>query len=151
MQSCTRYLDGKKFETLIGGHRIVSDQPVSGGGTDAGVTPPELLLASLGACAGHYAAEYLRTRSLPLTGLQVHVSAEKGTQPARLASFRIEVDIERLDERHRQGLLRAVQACLIHNTLTRIPVIEVEISSATQAVSLRGCTALAGGASVASL
>src|ERR1700686_4627360 len=80
MQSCTRYLDGKKFETLIGGHRIVCDQPVSNGGTDAGVTPPELLLASLGACAGHYAAEYLRARSLSLTGLAVYVSADKGTQ-----------------------------------------------------------------------
>ena len=131
MQSCTRYLDGKKFETLIGGHRIVCDQHVAEGGTDAGVTPPELLLASLGACAGHYAAEYLRARSLPLTGLQVHVSAEKGTQPARLASFHVEVDVADMEEKHRQGLLRAVKACLIHNTLTRVPAIEVEISDAS--------------------
>ena len=135
MESCTRYLDGKKFETLIGEHRIVSDQRVSEGGTDAGVTPPELLLASLGSCAGHYAAEYLRARSLPLTGLQVHVSAEKGKQPARLDSFRIEVDIPGLDERHQQGLLRAVKACLIHNTLTTVPSIEVEISDTTKALS----------------
>jgi uncharacterized OsmC-like protein len=142
MQSCTRYLDGKKFETLIGGHRIVCDQHVSDGGTDAGVAPPELLLASLGTCAGHYAAEYLRARSLPLAGLQVHVSAEKGTQPARLASFRVEVDVLGIEERHRQGLLHAVKACLIHNTLTRIPAIEVEIHGATQALSPRGCTVL---------
>ncbi len=65
MQSYTRYLNGKKFETIVGRHRIVTDQPVSGGGTDAGPSPPELLLTSLGACAGHYAAEYLNTRSLP--------------------------------------------------------------------------------------
>src|SRR5437899_3969662 len=115
MQSCTRYLDGKKFETLIGGHRIVCDQPASAGGTDAGATPPELLLASLGSCAGHYAAEYLRTRSLPLTGLHVYVSAEKAAQPARLGSFRIEVDLPGVEERHRLGLERAVKACLIHN------------------------------------
>ena len=51
----------------IGEHRIICDQYVSDGGhgNDEGVTPPELLLASLGACAGHYAAEYLRARSLP--------------------------------------------------------------------------------------
>ncbi len=143
MQSCTRYLNGKKFETLIGGHRIICDQPISEGGADAGVSPPELLLASLGACAGHYAAEYLRARSLPLTGLQVHVSAEKGTQPARLASFRVEVDITGLEERHQQGLLRAVKACLIHNTLTKTSRIEVEVSDTTQALSSRGCTAVA--------
>src|ERR1700722_18960141 len=92
MQSCTRYLEGKKFESLIGGHRIVSDQPMSEGGTGAGLAPPELLLASLGSCAGYYAMEYLRTRSLPTEGLHVYVTAEKDERPARLASFRIEVD-----------------------------------------------------------
>jgi uncharacterized OsmC-like protein len=137
MQSCTRYLDGKKFETVIGIHRIVTDQRVSEGGADAGVTPPELLLASLGSCAGHYAAEYLRARSLPLTGLQVHVFAEKGTRPARVASFRIDVDVPGLDETHRQGLLRAVKACLIHNTLTMVPAIEVEISDTSQVLCPR--------------
>jgi putative redox protein len=127
MQSCTRYLNGKKLENAVGRHRIISDQPVSEGGTDAGPTPPELLLASLGACAGHYAVEYLRARSLPLTGLEIRVFAEKGTHPARLASFRIEVGLPEIEDRHRQGLLRAVKACLIHNTLTTSPAVEVEV------------------------
>ena len=97
---------------------------------DAGATPPELLLASLGACAGHYALEYLRARSLPLTGLEIDVVAEKGTNPARLASFRVEVKLPELEERHKQGLERAVKACLIHNTLKTTPEVEVEVSVA---------------------
>jgi len=132
MQSCTWYLDGKKFETLIDGHRIVTDQPASEGGTCAGPTPPELLLASLGACAGHYAAEYLRARSLPVAGLHVYVTAEKEGRPTRLSSFRMEVDVPRIDERQRQGVLRAVKTCLIHNTLMAAHPIEVEVSGATQ-------------------
>jgi len=130
MQSQTRYIEGKKFETRIGVHRVICDQPVSEGGSDAGMTPPELLLASLGACAGHYAAEYLRTRSLPLAGLSVQVSAEKLAQPARLGSFHVKVDAGHVDERHRQGLLRAVKTCLIHNTLATTPAIEIEIIDA---------------------
>ena len=47
MQVCTRYLDGKKFESLLGNHWIVTDQPAAEGGTGAGPTPPELLLAAL--------------------------------------------------------------------------------------------------------
>lgn len=143
MESCTRYLDGKKFETLLDGYRIVTDQPTSECGTGAGLTPPELLLASLASCAGHYTAEYVPTRSLPLTGLHVHASANKGTQPPRLAFFRVEVDVPGLEARHCQGILRAVRACLIHNTLMAAPTIEVEVSAATQDVSLRGCTAVA--------
>ena len=41
------------------------------------MTPPEFMLASLGACAGYYAAEYLRARSLSTEGLEVRVTAEK--------------------------------------------------------------------------
>lgn len=117
------------FETMVGRHRIVTDQPVPGGGTDAGPTPPELLLASLGACAGHYAVEYLRARSLPPAGLEIRVTAEKGASPARLASFLVEVLVPGLDERHRPGLLRAVKACLIHNTLLTNPHVEVEMAA----------------------
>jgi putative redox protein len=133
MQSCTWYLDGKRFESLTGGHRIVSDQAASEGGAGAGPTPPELLLASLGACAGHYAAEYLRARSLPVTGLHVYVAAEKDERPTRLSSFRIEVDVPaNIDERQRLGVLRAVKTCLIHNTLVTAPAIEVKVSGAAQ-------------------
>jgi putative redox protein len=128
MRSCTRHLDGKRFETIVGRHRIITDQPVSAGGTDGGPTPPELLLASLGACAGHYAVEYLCARSLPLSGLEISVLAQKATNPTRLASFCVEVGLPGIGERHKQGLLRAVKACLIHNTLEAGPVIEVEVS-----------------------
>jgi len=128
MQSITRHLDGKTFETTVGAHRIITDQPISQGGANAGPTPPELLLASLGACAGHYAVEYLRARSLPLTDLEIRVSAAKGTDPARLASFHVEVTLPGIDERHQQGLLRAVKTCLIHNTLKTTPAIELAVS-----------------------
>ena len=129
MTSYTRHLNGKKFETIVGAHRIVTDQPIAGGGTDAGPTPPELLLASLGSCAGHYAVEYLQTRSLSAEDLEIRVAAAKGTSPARLASFRIEVNVPGIDERHQQGLLRAVKTCLIHNTLLTGPSLEVVVTA----------------------
>jgi putative redox protein len=135
MTSYTRYLNGKKFETIVGAHRIITDQPVAGGGTNAGPTPPDLLLASLGACASHYAVEYLHARSLDAAELEIRVSAAKGTGPARLASFRIDVNVPGIDERHQQGLLRAVKACLIHNTLLTAPTFEVVVT-ATQALSV---------------
>jgi putative redox protein len=90
------------------------------------MTPPEFLLASLGTCAGFYALQYLRTRSLSTEGLAVQVSAEKETSPARLDRFRIEVKTGELSAGHHEGLLRAVHACLIHNTLLARPEITIE-------------------------
>jgi len=128
MEAIIRYTDGVKFETECRGIKVLCDQPRAGGGEDAGLSPPELLLASLGTCAGYYALQYLKTRSLPTDGLQVRVSAEKAVNPARLGSFRIEVTAPVDDERHREGLLRAIKSCLVHNTLLHQPQIDTVIS-----------------------
>jgi len=130
MEAIINYLDNVKFEVNARRHRIVCDQPPENKGTDEGMTPPELMLASLGTCAGYYAAEYLRARSLPTTGLKVRVSAEKLFKPARLDSFRIEVTIPAgLGPQHEEGVMRAVKLCLIHNTLLSSPKIETVIQT----------------------
>jgi uncharacterized OsmC-like protein len=125
MEVTIHHLDTVRFEAQARGHRLISDQPTAVGGSDTGMTPPELLLASLGTCAGYYAVEYLKARSIPSTGLEIKVTAEKATQPARLASFHIDVSMPGLDDRHEEGLLRAVHKCLIHNTLVQTPAIEI--------------------------
>ncbi len=125
MEITVTHLSGMKFEASTRGHKIVCDQPAGGQGTDAGMTPPEFLLASLGTCVGYYAAEYLRARSLPMDGLKVRVWAEKVQGPARLDGFRIEIEAPDLaDEKHRAGVLRAAKSCLIHSTLANPPAIE---------------------------
>jgi putative redox protein len=130
MELIVNYIGGVQFEIQARGHRVVCDQPVEGGGADAGLTPPEFLLASLGSCAAYYAAQYLRTRSLPVEGLEVKVSAEKSLGPARLASFRIQVRVPGLeDEKHRAGVLRAAKSCLIHNTLLQPAAIELVLDT----------------------
>lgn len=129
MEISVQYSGGVQFTATTRGHRVVCDQPVENSGSDQGMTPPEFLLVSLGTCAGYYAAEYLRTRGLAADGLQIKVSAEKAKQPARLGSFRIEVITPELGEQHRAGVLRAVKACLIHNTLLNAPAIEVVVEA----------------------
>ena len=103
---------------------MVCDQPPSNGGADEGPTPPEFLLISLGTCAGFYAAQYLKNHGLPQDGLEVAVSAEKLPAPARLGKFRIEVHVPGIPSDHEAGVLRAVNACLIKNTLAQPPEIE---------------------------
>ena len=57
-----------QFQIKTRGHSVVSDPPAGSGGFDEGMTPPELLLASLGACAGLGAAQYLRKNKLATEG-----------------------------------------------------------------------------------
>ncbi|HXK03374.1 MAG TPA: OsmC family protein [Verrucomicrobiae bacterium] len=124
MEIRVQHLDKVKFSAIVRGHRIVCDQPPGNGGADEGPTPPEFLLISLGTCAGFYAAQYLKNHGLSQQGLEVTVSADKVPAPARLGKFRIEVQTPGLPVEHQAGVLRAVNACLIKNTLAQPPVIE---------------------------
>ena len=132
------HLGDVQFELQARGHRILCDQPVENGGYDEGMTPPELLLASLGSCAGYYAAEYLRSRNLVPRGTRVRATADKVKGPPRLDNFRIEVDVPaELSEVDRAGIERAVRRCLIHNTLLQPPSITLAVRSAVGADVIR--------------
>jgi uncharacterized OsmC-like protein len=135
MEVSAGYLGGSKFEVMARRHRVICDQPVDNGGSDAGMSPPEFLLASLAACAAYYAVQYLNARGLPADDLSVRVNAEKAAQPARLESFWIEVVVPRLEDRHMAGVLRAVKACLIHNTLLGSPSIDISVRALATAVA----------------
>jgi putative redox protein len=129
------HLGGVQFEVKARKHMLICDQPAENEGYDEGMTPPELLLASLGTCAGFYAAQYLKKHKLCSEGTRVRVSAEKASAPARLASFHIAVDVPlQLGEKHQKGIEDAVHHCLIHNTLLYTPEITLHVASAVVAV-----------------
>ena len=125
------HLDRVKFAIQARSHTIVCDQPAEIGGEDSGMTPPELLLASLGSCAAFYAVQYLKTRNLAETGVEVTVTAEKLKQPARLGNFYVHVvSPVSLTEEQTEGLMRSVHHCLVHNTLLAPPEIKIELATA---------------------
>jgi uncharacterized OsmC-like protein len=68
LEVTVEHLGAVQFEIKARGHSIVSDQPTEDGGFDEGMMPPELLLASLGSCAGFYAADYLKRQKLAVEG-----------------------------------------------------------------------------------
>jgi putative redox protein len=128
MEVTVEHLGAVQFEIKTRQHSILSDQPLENGGHDEGMTPPELLLASLGSCAAFYAAQYLRKWKLAAEGTRVRVTAEKVKDPVRVDNFQIEIETPiELTEQHRAGVEKAVHQCLIHNTLLHPPQITIEI------------------------
>ncbi len=135
MEITVEHLGALQFEIKARQHAILSDQPPENGGYDEGMTPPELLLASLGSCAGFYAAQYLRKHKLATEGTRVRVTADKLKDPARIDNFRIEIEAPAaLTEQHRAGVENAVHHCLIHNTLLHPPSMVVEITDSVPVV-----------------
>src|ERR1019366_8793207 len=118
LEVTTKHLGAVQFEINARNHRVYSDQPIENGGFDEGMTPPELMLASLGACAAYYAVDYLKRSKVSTEGVGVRTTAEKVSGPPRLDDIRIELECPGIvEERHQKGVVDAVHKCLIHNTL----------------------------------
>ena len=131
MEVQVEHIGALQFEIKTRGHSIISDQPVADGGFDEGFTPPELLLASLGSCAGFYAANYLRKHKLASEGTRVRVTSDKVKDPlTRMTNFVIVVEapVELTPEQQR-GVEEAVEHCLVHNTLLKPPQISLQVSA----------------------
>jgi len=133
MEVTVEHLGAVQFEIKARQHTVICDQPAENFGHDEGMTPPELLLASLGSCAAFYAVAYLRKYKLAEkgtaeTGTKVRVTADKRKDPPRLDDFRIFISVPSgLDPKHVEGMERAVHQCLIHNTLLHPATVAIEI------------------------
>lgn len=130
METTIRWMDGVRFSAETRGHELICDQPKESGGQDTGMTPPELMLASLGTCAAYYVAEYLKFKKLPVEGLQVRVEADKAMNPPRLGTFRVLVEAPGVEgDAHVEGMIKAAHKCLIHNTLMTPPTVAIEVKT----------------------
>ena len=130
MQVTIKHLERVKFAIQARSHTVLCDQPIENEGDDAGMTPPELMLASLGSCAAFYAVQYLNARNLAETGVVVSVTADKLMQPPRLGNFKVNVVCPvSLTEDQNAGIMRAIHRCLIHNTLLAPPEILIELTT----------------------
>ncbi len=115
-------------EVTVGPHRLWVDEPAAVGGTGAGPSPYDLLLAALGACTSMTIALYARRRQWPLESVtvtlrhsKVHADdcADCETKAVRLD--RIERDLVlrgSLSEEQRARLLDMAIKCPVHRTLT---------------------------------
>jgi putative redox protein len=143
MEVHVEHLGAVQFEIKARNHSIACDQPENMGGFDEGMTPPELLLASLGSCAAYYAVAYLKKKGLTAPGTRVTITADKVPNPARVDNFNIAVSVpldSALTEEHRAGLDQAVHHCLIHNTLLHPPTISFSIQSTSPDETPEGTT-----------
>jgi putative redox protein len=120
------HVSGVKFAIKIRSHEIMVDQTINGGGTDSAPTPIELLGASLGSCIAYYVHHFLHTRGLAADGITVSVLQKSASNPGRVESFHVTVNLPApIPAQYMPMLHRVIDACPAHNTLAPGARIEV--------------------------
>jgi len=95
-----------------------------------GITPPDTLLASLGTCIGVYIRKYAEGLKLEIEEFSISVSADFAEdKPVRFKDIKVLIDLKglELDEARKNGLLRFIQNCPVHNTIENSPSINIEL------------------------
>jgi len=130
------YDGGERFAARIRSHRVVVDQPESGGGADSAPTPLELFGAALGTCTAHYVRQFLHPRDIPYEGLRVEVEQHKAFNPYRLDAFIVRVILPApLPAAYAKLLERVVRSCPAHGTLTHVAQVLVTIDAPMEAAA----------------
>ena len=113
------------FRTAIAArsHDLVVDEPVDLGGTDEGMTPYELLLASLSSCMALTMRMYADRKAWPLEGASIHLRTAPAREPdhevLRAGALRV-TRIERRIELH--GALSDDQRARLVEIADRCPI-----------------------------
>lgn len=119
--------DGYRTDIAAGSFHLTADEPAGVGGTGAGPTPYDLLLAALGACTGMTLRMYAARKGWPLD--EVTVALREGRdyaadcarceQPdARLTHLEREITVRgALDGAQRDRLLHIAEQCPVHKSL----------------------------------
>jgi putative redox protein len=115
----------------VGPHSLQGDESVDVGGSDAGASPHEMLLAALGTCASITVRMYAERKQWPLEGVRIELSYAQthsfatGSGDVRNAD-EIEMDISfwgDLSDEQRERLLQVAGKCPVHRILTSsIPI-----------------------------
>jgi putative redox protein len=130
--------EGFRTQVTAGGRQLIADEPKEAGGTDAGPSPYELLLAALGACTAMTLKMYVGRKKLPITDVEVlltfdriHIDdCESCVKEERLNDQEVQ-HISRLiyvtgdvTEEQKERLLYIAGRCPVHVTLHSNPHVE---------------------------
>lgn len=102
-------------------HQFTADQPVAGGGEDAGPDPHELYDAALGTCKALTVLWYANRKGLPLEDVLVQVNRDGSREREGVYKLKATMTlVGPLTPEDRERLLQVAAKCPVHKLMTEV-------------------------------
>jgi ribosomal protein S12 methylthiotransferase accessory factor len=123
-------LEGKaKVIAEYKGFKIITDQPLHGGGEGTAPAPFDLFLASIGTCAGIYVKSFCDQRGIPSHDIRIIQSMEPHPEKKGIGKITLRIEVpEAFPDKYLNALVHAADICAVKRHLADPPGIETSIS-----------------------
>ena len=113
---------GKKVNSTYKGFTVATDQPKDEGGDGSAPEPYDLVLASLGTCAGVYVLYFCEERKIDTSGIKMTLHAEKNEKTHLFEDIRIQIDLPSgFPAKYKGAVIRAAQLCTVKRSFAHPP------------------------------
>ena len=122
---------GKKVAAELGGHKVLTDQPVKYGGTDSAPAPYDLFVASIGTCVGFYVQSFCQKRDLDTSGIEIKVQTTRSPGSKITDGFEIDLLFPKTIPANLHGaLIKTAEQCAVKKTIACDPEFKVRVKTA---------------------
>lgn len=112
----------KKIIADFNGHRIVTDQPVRGGGDGSAPAPFDLFLASIGTCAGIYVKSFCDQRGISTEGISLEQEMKFNPQTHLISDLEIRILLPAdFPEKYKEAVVNSANLCAVKRHLHNPP------------------------------
>lgn len=117
IESATALIGHTQYQTVVnsGGHGLITDEPLKANGSNTGMNPFSLLLASLASCTVITLRMYIDRKMWPIEEIKADIEMYK-----TLSGTRIETKLSskgEVNDEQRDRLLKIADACPVHKIL----------------------------------
>jgi len=125
------YEEGLRFRAWNGDHQVVIDLPEGVGGSNRGMSPPQLFIASLGSCIGVYVVDYCKRAGISCQGMKIHLDWKIKDDPKRIGDIGVKIELPscELPPARKKAILSVAEHCLVHNTIHHLPEVDIQLET----------------------
>jgi ribosomal protein S12 methylthiotransferase accessory factor len=117
---------GKVITAHLNGHKIVTDQPVEGGGTNTAPAPYDLFLASIGTCAGIYVKSFCDQRGISTEKMRIVQSIEFDHVKRLPGVIKLDIQVPAdFPEKYKAAMINVAELCAVKKTINNPPQFEI--------------------------